>query len=154
MFRFPSNGKAYINCESVSSTLGVIVCFDSLQTGKHISTRKTLIRNFGFASFDSLQTGKHISTAPNFNPVGPWLQNAKTMSELRGAFFDATFCPKIPQTRVYIELCAIFSKNTSKARHRLLSWAIFVAFISDHLSRIGFVYNYTSLQVMLSNFFI
>ena len=63
------------------------------------------------------------------------------------------FAPKSRKPACTLNSARLFTKNGSEARHRLLSWAISVAFISDHLSHIGFVYNYTSLQVMLSNFF-
>ena len=117
-FQFPSNGKTYINwtqCLEASSTEGF----------QFPSNGKTYI-NFHAGHVHFLnEVHKHVSIPfkreniyqrPQFQPSGPWLQKPKTMSELRRAFFDATFCPKIPQTRVYIELCATFHKKRLRSK--------------------------------------
>ena len=66
-FQFPSNGKAHVHQEkpkSVAAALLDNLCFNSLQTGKHMCTSvvNSPLFIFSASGFNSLQTGKHMCT--------------------------------------------------------------------------------------------
>ena len=63
-FQFPSNGKAHSDCLRVWRWMRKSESFNSLQTGRHIQTNKTLNSAFNLPidCFNSLQTGRHIQT--------------------------------------------------------------------------------------------
>ena len=133
-FPFPSNGKAYMNLaraaqernrwkvsipfkrESISELSelpqarsrwpgGVSIPFKRENISERIMDLYLLSAEdlFPFPS-----NGKAYLNAPVLNPVGPWLQNAKTKRELREPFFNSKFSPKIPQTHVCIDPNTIF----------------------------------------------
>ena len=82
-FQFPSNGKAYPK-KPLKGLWNNVICFNSLQTGKH------------------------IQRAPILSPVEPWLRTPKNKRELRRTIFERNFSLKIPQTHVCIDRYAIF----------------------------------------------
>ena len=95
-FQFPSNGKAYPKC--FNQEVGQAQAkFQFPSNGKAYPKNLLILRlMLSVKSFNSLQTGKRIQRDPILHPVGPWLQNPKTLRELRGAFFVSKFTPKIP----------------------------------------------------------
>ena len=59
-FQFPSNGKAYPKSKNWAEEDCDALCFNSLQTGKHIQRHVLNLLIQAIPSFNSLQTGKHI----------------------------------------------------------------------------------------------
>ena len=106
----PFKRERTFRLEFFSMKMYFLPCFHSLQTGTHIQTlqAKNSLPTSRRKSFHSLQTGTHIQTDPIFDPLGPWLQNAKTKHEVHKPFFMSKIPPKIPQTHVGIDPNTIF----------------------------------------------
>ena len=61
-FQFPSNGKAHSDRQRQRRTRRHALCFNSLQTGRHIQTTIEAGQYREGMCFNSLQTGRHIQT--------------------------------------------------------------------------------------------
>ena len=124
-FQFPSNGKAQSDWMT-----DILVCYriGKFQFPSNGKAQSDWINTKGMkkaeVSFNSLQTGSHRQTDPIFDPLGPWLQNAKTKREVHKPFFLQKLPQKARKPTCPLTQTRFFNKNGSEVRHRLCSWAI------------------------------